>query len=193
MPVRLVEMSRADMGEKMAEALTIYVSAMGYPRGTEAQRGPVWSSHTQRPGWTAVGAVEHEDPAAAGATGALRGVAYGYRGSAAQWWGGQVRTGMLGRGWTRPAADAVLADYFELTELHVDPAAQGRRLGEALLTRLLTGRPEPRVLLSTPEVDAEDNRAWRLYRRQGFQDLLRGFTFAGDPRPFAVLARDLPL
>ena len=57
----------------------------------------------------------------------------------------------------------------------------------------MRGRPEARVLLSTPEVAAEANRAWRLYRRLGFTDVLRDFHFAGDSRPFAVLGAKLPL
>jgi ribosomal protein S18 acetylase RimI-like enzyme len=48
-------------------------------------------------------------------------------------------------------------------------------------------------VLSTPEAPAEDSRAWRLYRRLGFVDLLRQFHFPGDDRPFAVLGRPLPL
>ena len=88
---------------------------------------------------------------------------------------------------------ALTNDYFELTEVHVHPRAQGRGLGEALVRRLLAGRTEPRVLLSTPEVDEEANRAWRLYRRLGFTDVIRGYHFAGDPRPFAILGRNLPL
>ena len=71
--------------------------------------------------------------------------------------------------------------------------SQGRGLGEALARRLLGRRPEANVLLSTPEIDAEDNRAWRLYRRLGFTDVIRGYRFPGDPRPFAVLGRSLPL
>ena len=46
------------------------------------------------------------------------------------------------------------------------------------------------MLLSTPE---GENRAWRLYRRLGFTDVLRNYRFTGDPRPFGVLGRDLPL
>jgi ribosomal protein S18 acetylase RimI-like enzyme len=34
-------------------------------------------------------------------------------------------------------------------------------------------------------------RAWRLYRRFGFEDVLRHFHFPGDDRPFAVLGRQL--
>lgn len=89
--------------------------------------------------------------------------------------------------------DDVLGDYFELTELHVHPDAQGHRIGEALLLRLLADRPERTVLLSTPEVPEEDNRAWRLYRRLGFRDVVRRFVFTGDARPFAVLGRELPV
>ena len=52
------------------------------------------------------------------------------------------------------------------------------------------GRPERHMLLSTPE---GENRAWRLYRRLGFGDVLRNYRFTGDPRPFGVLGRELPL
>ena len=58
---------------------------------------------------------------------------------------------------------------------------------------LLADRTESNVLLSTPEVAGEENRAWSLYRRFGFSDVLRNYTFAGDPRPFAFLGRELPL
>ena len=49
------------------------------------------------------------------------------------------------------------------------------------------------ILLSTPEANGEANRAWRLYRRLGFTDVIRGYHFAGDPRAFAILGRSLPL
>ena len=48
---------------------------------------------------------------------------------------------------------------------------------------------ETNVLLSTPEINGEANRAWRLYRRLGFADVIRDYHFAGDPRPFAILGR----
>ena len=86
-----------------------------------------------------------------------------------------------------------MTSYFELTELHIQPRAQGRGLGEALARRLLAGRSEANVLLSTPETNGEANRAWRLYRRLGFSDVIRGYHFAGDPRAFAILGRQLPL
>jgi hypothetical protein len=50
------------------------------------------------------------------------------------------------------------------------------------------------VLLSTPEYGAlPPGRAWRLYRRTGFRDVLREHRFTGDSRPFAVLGRELPV
>jgi ribosomal protein S18 acetylase RimI-like enzyme len=49
------------------------------------------------------------------------------------------------------------------------------------------------TLLSTPEADEQRSRAWRLYRRFGFVDVLRNFHFPGDDRPFAILGRALPL
>jgi ribosomal protein S18 acetylase RimI-like enzyme len=50
------------------------------------------------------------------------------------------------------------------------------------------------VLLSTPEYGPHTpGRAWRLYRRMGFNDVLREHRFTGDARPFAVLGRELPL
>ena len=59
---------------------------------------------------------------------------------------------------------------------------------------LLGGASARHVLLSTPEHDPEPpGRAWQLYRRTGFVDVLRHHRFTGDSRPFAVLGRTLPL
>jgi ribosomal protein S18 acetylase RimI-like enzyme len=79
---------------------------------------------------------------------------------------------------------------FELVELHVLPEAQGAGLGEAQLRTLLDGAVGSTVILSTPE---GESRAWKLYRRMGFQDVLRDHLFPGDERPFAVLGRTLPV
>jgi len=180
---RLVELDARDLADRLAEALHIYVSAMGYPPGTARQRRSLWLDHVRRPGWRAVGWL---DPA-----GQLLGIAYGYTGGPGQWWYEEVRRGLRG---AAPAMTAMTDDYFELTELHVRPDAQGGGLGEGLLRALLAGTHRAHVLLSTPEHGPRPpGRAWRLYRRLGFRDVLRDHLFTGDARPFAVLGRELPL
>lgn len=194
----LIDLSPTDMQRRLNEALTVYVDAMRYPRGTEEQRASMWLEHSERPGWRAVAAVEADgaqswpaDQQLADAP--LLGVAYGYCGAPDQWWQQQVVRGLQRVGVPREEISRLMRDYFELTELHIHPGAQGRGLGEALARRLLSGRAEANVLLSTPEVGDEGNRAWRLYRRLGFADVIRGYHFAGDPRAFAILGRRLPL
>lgn len=190
----LIDLSPADMRRRLNEALTVYVDAMRYPRGTEEQRASMWIEHSERPGWRAVAAVEAGDASPeALAVGPLIGVAYGYCGAPDQWWQQQVVRGLQRIGVPRAEITRLMSDYFELTELHIHPGAQGRGLGEALARRLLDGRAEANVLLSTPEVNDEGNRAWRLYRRLGFTDVIRSYHFAGDPRAFAILGRGLPL
>lgn len=184
---RLVALSPAELAERLTEALDVYVAAMGYPRGTARQRRGLWLEHTRREGWRCRAWL---DPA-----GSLVGVAYGYSGGPGQWWFDEVRRGLAARGMARdPAQPNWLGDYFELTELHVRPDVQGHGMGEQLLRALLAGVGHSYVLLSTPEhAPMPPGRAWRLYRRLGFVDVLRDHHFTGDNRPFAVLGRALPL
>lgn len=199
MAIFLIDLPAADMERRLTDALRVYVDAMRYPRGTENQRAAMWLEHTRRPGWQAVAAVEvgkraANEPAPAEVGNApLVGIAYGYPGAPGQWWQQQVILGLQRSGLPAPAIDRLMTSYFELTELHIHPRAQGHGLGEALARRLLAGRGEANVLLSTPETNGESNRAWRLYRRLGFTDVIRNYYFAGDPRAFAILGRALPL
>ncbi|MFC5993385.1 GNAT family N-acetyltransferase [Pseudonocardia hispaniensis] len=180
---RLIALTAGELADRLAEALDVYIAAMGYPPGTGRQRRSLWLEHSRRPGWRAMGWI---DPA-----GSLLGIAYGYTGSPGQWWYEEVHRGLRRAGLTE---HPWLDDYFELTELHVRPDAQGGGLGEGLLRALLAGTGSSRVLLSTPEYGSRPpGRAWRLYRRTGFHDVLREHRFAGDTRPFAVLGRELPL
>lgn len=192
----LIDLSPSDMQRRLGDALAVYVDAMRYPRGTEDQRAAMWLEHTRREGWKAVAAVEAAvEGAEAGAepSAPLLGIAYGYCGAPDQWWQQQVVAGLHRVGTDSSRIAELMTSYFELTELHIHPRAQGRGLGEALTRRLLSGRREAHVLLSTPEILGEANRAWRLYRRLGFVDIIRGYHFAGDPRAFAILGRSLPL
>ncbi len=205
MATYLIDLSPDAMRQRLGDALSVYVDAMRYPRGTEDQRASMWLEHTRRRGWKAVAAVEvdtMEVDADSTGTGEpeqdfsgapLLGVAYGYCGAPDQWWQQQVVAGLRRAGRSATEISALMNSYFELTELHINPPAQGRGLGEALTRRLLAGRAEANVLLSTPEINGEANRAWRLYRRLGFTDVIRGYHFAGDPRAFAILGRPLPL
>jgi ribosomal protein S18 acetylase RimI-like enzyme len=207
----LIDLPPDEMERRLSDALSVYVDAMRYPRGTVNQRAAMWLEHIRRRGWQGVAAIETPEtpngvpgarkelneeaapPTAELNDAPLLGVAYGYPGAPGQWWQQQVVLG-LQRGGSPPQEIARLMNsYFELTELHIHPRAQGRGLGEALARRLLSGRSERNVLLSTPETDGESNRAWRLYRRLGFTDVIRGYHFAGDPRAFAILGRALPL
>jgi ribosomal protein S18 acetylase RimI-like enzyme len=212
----LIDLPPNEMERRLSEALSVYVDAMRYPRGTENQRAAMWLEHIRRRGWQAVAAVEVEgaggaaepaeiigtdptsltsqEPSAADLSNApMLGVAYGYPGAPGQWWQQQVVLGLQRSGFPPQAIARVMNSYFELTELHIHPRAQGRGIGEALARRLLAGRDEDHVLLSTPETNGDANRAWRLYRRLGFTDIIRGYYFAGDPRAFAILGRALPL
>jgi ribosomal protein S18 acetylase RimI-like enzyme len=198
----LIDLPPNDMERRLSDALGVYVEAMRYPRGTENQRAAMWLEHVRRHGWQGVAVVEleaaeglgAEPPSAAELSDApLLGVAYGYAGAPGQWWQQQVVLGLQRGGLPPQEIAQLMSSYFELTELHIHPRAQGRGLGEALARRLLAGRAEKNVLLSTPETNGEANRAWRLYRRLGFTDIIRRYHFAGDPRAFAILGRALPL
>ena len=68
-----------------------------------------------------------------------------------------------------------------------------RRVTLRQLRALLAMADGKTVLLSTPEADEQRSRAWRLYRRFAFVDVLRDFLFPGDERAFAILGRELPL
>jgi ribosomal protein S18 acetylase RimI-like enzyme len=178
--MRIVRWSPAEMRARLPEAMAIYAQAMGYSAEAGQHRAGFAVTHTRRPGFRAVAAV-----AEPGGGGELLGFAYGYATAAGQWWHDQVRAAL-----PPLVAEEWLTGCFELSELHVRPAQQGRGIGRALLTALVDELPQPVVLLSTPE---GDTRAWRLYRSLGFVDLVRDHLFPGDARPFAVLGVRLPL
>lgn len=175
-PVALRNLDPAGFVARLPELIDVYVAAMQYPGGIAAARAALWREHSTRDGFACTVAVDQQDR--------IRGLTYGYTGHSGQWWYSEVQRG-LGR-----RDSPWLLDYLELTELHVRPDSQGAGVGQLLLTALLADRPERAVLLSTPE---GTNRAWRLYRRMGFVDVLRDYRFTGDPRPFGVLGRTLPI
>ncbi|MEO7124781.1 MAG: GNAT family N-acetyltransferase [Nakamurella sp.] len=203
MGLTLIQLDASAFAAALPELLAIYASAMGYTTGVAQARSPLWLDHSRRIGFRCVVAVDtdalaidSETPALAisyddvpesgspGPASAIVGFSYGYRGAIGQWWFNEVARGLGDH------ENPWLLDYFELTELHVRPQHQGHGTGEALLRDLVAPAPNRTILLSTPE---GENRAWRLYRRLGFANVLRNFLFSGDGRPFAVLGRGLPL
>ena len=162
---------------RVDDLLRVYIAAMRYPDMSVEHRRPTWIEHSRRSGLSCVVALDERD--------AVVGLCYGYTGGGHQWWNSEVRRGM-----TEAQAQYWMSSYRELTELHVRPDRQGAGIGEHMLRAMLVTAHEDSVLLSTPE---GDNRAWRLYRRLGFVDVVRHHHFAGDARPFAILGRLLPL
>jgi ribosomal protein S18 acetylase RimI-like enzyme len=178
--MRLVAWTPDDLARRLDDVIEVYGQAMGYPPTlTTARRGYV-AGHVRRPGFRSVATLDDQ--------GRLLGFGYGYVSAKGQWWHDRVREGMR-----RDQRRYWLGDCFEVVELHVRPAAQGHGLGAAQLRALLGMGSGSTTLLSTPEADEQKSRAWRLYRRFGFVDVLRHFTFPGDERPFAILGRNLPL
>jgi ribosomal protein S18 acetylase RimI-like enzyme len=178
--MRLVPWKPDDLVRRLDDVAAVYGEAMGYRTELlEARRGYI-ATHVRRPGFRAVATLTND--------GHLAGFGYGYLSTHGQWWHDQVY-GALGD----EARKTWFTDCFEVVELHVRPPAQGHGLGARQLRTLLDLAPGSTTLLSTPEADEQVSRAWRLYRRFGFVDVLRGFRFPGDERAFAVLGRELPL
>jgi ribosomal protein S18 acetylase RimI-like enzyme len=101
--------------------------------------------------------------------GAVRGFGYGFTGQHGLWWTERLKeTAPQG---SRPVLEEWLGGHFEVVELAVDPAAQGRGFGRSLMEGLLLDQPHERALLSTY---AADRPAPRLYARLGWQQLACG-------------------
>ncbi|WP_257158547.1 GNAT family N-acetyltransferase [Corynebacterium cystitidis] len=184
MSVTLRRLSGPEFSILVPRLVDIYIDAMGYAPGIRSDRIRVWRREIHQPGFTSLIAVLNEE---------VVGVSYGFIGNPERWWDRQLRRGFAERGGATPQQQEMLRDYFEVAEIHVEPQLQVRGIGRALLTELLWNAPTSYAMLSTPEVPNEDNAAFGLYRSMGFEDVLRDFFYHGDTRPFAVLARALPL
>ena len=178
--MRLVPWQPDDMLRRLDDVVSVYGEAMGYRAELLQTRRGYIGAHVRRAGFRAVATLTTD--------GHLAGFGYGYASGPGQWWHDQVRSALDDTGRRR-----WLGDCFEVVELHVKPSAQGHGIGARQLRALLSMADGSTVLLSTPEADEEKSRAWRLYRRFGFEDVLRDFIFPGDERAFAILGRGLPL
>jgi ribosomal protein S18 acetylase RimI-like enzyme len=178
--MRLVPWQPDDLIRRLDDVVAVYGEAMGYRAELLQTRRGYIAAHVRRPGFRAVATLTTD--------GRLAGFGYGYTSGAGQWWHDQVRSALDEQG-----RRTWLTDCFEVVELHVSPHAQGHGIGSRQLAALLSTADGATTLLSTPEADERESRAWRLYRRFGFVDVLRDFIFPGDERAFAVLGRELPL
>ena len=161
---------------RIPDAMGIYTVAMNYAPSAGVQRGMAAAGHAKLASFACQAATLD--------SGELVGFGYGYASKPGQWWHELALRAIdpwLAREW--------MTDAFELSELHVLPAYQGRGLGRRLLVEMAARLPTATLVLSTPDADT---RAFRLYRSLGFTDLARGHLFPGDSRPFAVLGRRLP-
>lgn len=163
-------------GDLLDAIVGVYADAASPPATDADRRRGLFVRHTLEPGWQAV--AVGRPPV---------GFAYGFHCAPGQWWHDTLRRGMRAELGLR-ATRSWLSDAFCLAELHVHPAAQRQGVGRMLVERLLDGRPERAVVLSTP--DAAEAR--KFYARLGFTELLSGFAFPGTPSPYTVLGRRAP-
>jgi ribosomal protein S18 acetylase RimI-like enzyme len=170
--------------------VAVYAAAMNPPDRTLSGREAIMDRHAASPGFRGLTALVN---------GQVAGFTYGFHGENGQWWHDMVaaalatrsRMGVLPEGFSDDEAPcAWLDDSFEVAELHVLPAWQGRGIGRSLLLSLASGRPERTAVLSTADAPT---KARRLYRGLGFTDLLTDFRFSGGEPPYAVMGALLPL
>jgi ribosomal protein S18 acetylase RimI-like enzyme len=129
--------------------------------------------HIQRRGFKAHIAVDGTAPER------ILGYAYGYDSQPDNWWRMQVSSKM-----TPEMAADWLENCFELVELAVLPAFQGKSLGARLHDSLLTGLAHRTAVLSTAQ---KETPALRLYRKRGWETLLDQFTFSGAAVTFLIM------
>ncbi|HVU93433.1 MAG TPA: GNAT family N-acetyltransferase [Jatrophihabitans sp.] len=180
----MITLQRGDgdlFAARLPELLAVYRQAFlevyeADPEQATRERGVLMQRHAHREGLRVALAEDH--------SGAVTGFCYTYRGRHGQWWHDVVSRALGdqdGQRW--------LGNCREVVELHVLPAVQGAGLGRQLLRAALEGSNERTTALSALDVDG--TRARRLYRSEGFQELLTGFRFPGSDTRYVILAKDL--
>ncbi|KAA6213660.1 GNAT family N-acetyltransferase [Streptomyces albofaciens JCM 4342] len=166
-----------DLAVRVDDALAVQALAFGLTDDEIGVRRHIVLRHLTSPGARALGATTPG--------GRLVGFVYGMPNSRTHWWSTVVEPYLRARG-----LDHWLDDSFVITELHVLPAFQNRRIGRQLITRITDEAVEPRSILSAIDTDSP---ARGLYRALGYQDLARRVLFPSAPLPYAVMGAPLPL
>jgi ribosomal protein S18 acetylase RimI-like enzyme len=153
----------------------IYRDAYGHAGDEEAWAfiNGAFAKHTTWPGFLLLIAALGEIPV---------GFVYGYQSRPGQWWHETIRPAMAAAGHAEWQKNA-----FELAEIAVEPAVQGRGIGSALVEAFLAEVPASKVLLSADM--SEENRAKDMYRRFGFIDLVRDFRYPGFDDRAIIMGR----
>ena len=187
----LHSLSRADLSNRATrESLKrVYAAAFAPPPYNRTARDSSWfeGQLVKHKGYAGFRGFVVED------NGLVVGFVYGYASKRGGWWHDAVESALGG------SSKAIwLERAFELVELAVDPAAQGRGFGGSLHDALLrevshrsfsqTSLPYHRALLST--IDAETT-ALALYRKRGWTPLLHDFRFPGSTVPTQVMGLEL--
>jgi ribosomal protein S18 acetylase RimI-like enzyme len=147
------------LAEQLAQVYRRAFGAPGYDEPEESVRrflDEQLPSHTTRDGFRCAIARSSDQ---------VIGFGYGYTGQRGQWWSDWVAQ--------RAPAEVVqrwLGGHFEFVELAVDPAEHGHGVGTELHDALLAGLSHEVALLTTY---GDDRAAARLYRRKGWQLLVR--------------------
>jgi ribosomal protein S18 acetylase RimI-like enzyme len=166
-----------DLAARVDDALAVQAVAFGLTDDEVGVRRHIVLRHLGCRGARALGATTP--------TGRLVGFVYGMPNDRSHWWSTVVEPYLR-----RAGHDEWLDDSFVITELHVHPAFQRRRIGRRLITTITDGASEPRSILSA--IDTE-SPARRLYRALGYQDLARRVLFPSAPTPYVVMGAPLPL
>jgi ribosomal protein S18 acetylase RimI-like enzyme len=187
-PITLAELGPGEFRSAAGRLVAVYAAAMRPAQRMLAGRELIMERHAANPGFRALAVFTQGRPGDTATPQVLAGFIYGFHGRSGQWWHDTVAAALASL--DPPMATAWLADSFEVAELHVLPAYQGRGIGRRLLLELSDGRPERTVVLSTHDAESP---ARKLYRSVGFADLLAGFYFSGGDSPYAVMGATLPL
>jgi ribosomal protein S18 acetylase RimI-like enzyme len=172
-----VRIAALDLAGAVDSVLAVQAQAFGLTRDAVTARRLQVARQAGFAGLQALGCFD--------GAGAIVGFAYGYPSVPGTWWRAVVEPDLGAAGHA-----SWLRDAFEVAEVHVLPASQGRGLGEALVRQLLHRASGARAVLTA--VDAE-TRARRLYHRLGFVDLARPVRFPGHAEPYVVMGATLPL